>query len=65
MVRVSPHGHRRWSNRVVTREYDHSGRRWLWGMVLGVVVASTPLVRRDAELAHDRIRAAFEAFAGG
>ena len=29
------------------------------------VVASTPLVRRDAELAHDRIRAAFEAFAGG
>lgn len=39
---IPTHSHRRWTNRDVTREFDHRGRRWLWGIVLGVVVASSP-----------------------
>ena len=35
--------HRRWANRDVTRELDHHGRRWLWFLVAGFVLAASPL----------------------
>lgn len=34
--------HRRWTNRTVTREVDHHRARWLWGLLLGMVLASAP-----------------------
>ena len=34
--------HRRWTNRTVTREVDHHRARWLWGLLLGFVLASAP-----------------------
>lgn len=43
MQRVPMHEHRRWTNRHVEREPDRDARRGLWAMVLGIVVATTPL----------------------
>ena len=60
MRRIPPHTHRRWSNRDVAREVDHGGRRWLWGMVLGVVVASTPLAMWQLQQ-NECLRLSYEA----
>ena len=34
--------HRRWSNRDVLREVDHGRAGWMWGLLLGLVVAAAP-----------------------
>jgi cell division protein FtsL len=36
-----PNG-RRWSNREVRREVDRNRTLWLWGLLLGLVVAAAP-----------------------
>jgi hypothetical protein len=35
--------HRRWSNRDVLREVDRHRTRWMWGLLLGLVLAATPV----------------------
>lgn len=34
--------HRRWSNRDVLREVDRGRAGWMWGLLLGLVVAAAP-----------------------
>jgi hypothetical protein len=38
---VAP-SHRRWANRAVAREVDRDRARWLWGVVVAMLLAAAP-----------------------